>query len=73
MNLLPVYYDRYIKTKIRTYSDNAYSHFCGLNVKDGVECESFTVIFVDSLLVRVKKILLFLEMWMTKKPLPRQP
>ena len=51
-------YDRYIKTKIRTYSDKVYINFCGLNVpEDDIECESFTVISIDSLLVYNKKYL----------------
>ena len=51
-NALPVCDDRYIKTKIRTYGD-----FCGLNVpEDDKECESFTVISIESLLVYEKNI-----------------
>ena len=51
MNALPVYYDRYIKTKIRTYGDKVYTNFHDLNVpEDGVECESFTIISVNFLL-----------------------
>ena len=39
LNILSVYDDRYIKTKIRTYSNKVYSNFCGLNVpEDDVEC-----------------------------------
>ena len=30
---LPVYDDRYIKTKVRTYGDKVYANFRGLNVK----------------------------------------
>ena len=42
LNDLPVYGDRYIKTKIRTYDDKVYTNFCGLNVlEDDIECESF--------------------------------
>ena len=42
--------DRYTKAKIRTYSDKVYTSFCGLNVpEDDIECESFTVISIDSL------------------------
>ena len=49
LNALPVYDDRYIKTKIRTH---VYTNFCGLNVaEDGVKCESFTIICDYSLLV----------------------
>ena len=52
LNLLPVYDDRYIKTKIRTYADKVYTNFHGLNVsEDDIECESFTVTSIDSLLV----------------------
>ena len=56
LNLLPVYDDRYIKTKIRTYTDKVYSNFHGLNVsEDDIECESFTVTSIDSLLVYENK------------------
>ena len=49
---MPVYDDRYIKNKITTYGDKVYTNFCGLNVpEDDIECESFIVIFIDSLLV----------------------
>ena len=42
--------DRYIKTKIRTYL--GHTKFRGLNVPENdVECGSFTVISIDSLLV----------------------
>ena len=34
---------------MRTYSDNVYTNFCGLNLpEDDIECESFTVISIDS-------------------------
>ena len=50
LNALPVYDDRYIKTKMRTYGDKA-TNLRGLNVlEDDIECESFTVISIDSLL-----------------------
>ena len=56
LNALLVYDDRYIKTKIRTYDDKVYTNFCSLNVpEDVVECESFTVISIDSLLVYENK------------------
>ena len=56
LNGLPVYDDRYIKTKIRTYSDKVYTNFRGLNVpEDDTECESFTVISIDSLFVYLNK------------------
>ena len=45
-------YDRYIKTKIRTYGDKVYTNFRGLNApEDDIECKTFTVISKDSLLV----------------------
>ena len=44
MNALPVYDDRYIKTKIITHGDKVYTNFCGLNVPENdVEYESFTL------------------------------
>ena len=49
LNTLPVYDDRYIKTKIKTYGDKVYTNFRGLNMPE--DCESFTVISIDSLLV----------------------
>ena len=52
LKALSVYDDRYIKTKIRTYGDKVYPNFCDLNVpEDDVECEFFTIISIDSLLV----------------------
>ena len=32
LNALPVYVDRYIEAEIRTYSDEVYTNFRGLNV-----------------------------------------
>ena len=56
LNTLPVYDNRYIKAKIRTYGDKVYTNFRELNVpEDDIECETFTVIFVDSLLVYENK------------------
>ena len=52
LNVLPVYDDRCINTKIRTCGDKVCTNFCGLNVpEDYIKCESFTVISIDSLLV----------------------
>ena len=46
----------YITTKIRTFSDKVYTNFHGLDVaEDDIECESFTVIAIDSSLVYDKK------------------
>ena len=51
LNTLPVHNNRYIKTIIRTYGNKVYTDFRGLNVpEDDIECESFTVISIDSLL-----------------------
>ena len=56
LNALPVYDDRYIKTKMRTYGNKVYTNFHGLNVlEDDIECEFFTVISIDSLLVYESK------------------
>ena len=69
LNNLPVYDDRYIKTKIRTYGDKVYTKFRGLNVlEDGTECKSFTVIHIDSLLVYDNKYFLqvYLKSWADK-------
>ena len=50
LNALPVYNDRYIKTKIRAFGDKVYANFRGSNVlEDDIECASFTVISIDSL------------------------
>ena len=56
LNALPVYDDRHIKTKIRTFGDKVYTNFRGLNAsEDDMECESFTVPSTDSLLVYENK------------------
>ena len=56
LNALPVFGDRYIKTIIRTCRDKVYTNFRGLNVsEDDIECESFTVISIDSLHVYENK------------------
>ena len=47
---------RYMKTKIKTYDDKVYTNFLDLNVpEDGIECESFIVIYINYLLVYDKK------------------
>ena len=51
LNALPVYNDRYIKTKIRAFHDKVSTNFRGLNVpEDDIACQSFTVISIDSVL-----------------------
>ena len=56
LNALPVFGDRYIKTITRTCRDKVYTNFRGLNVsEDDIECESFTVISIDSLHVYENK------------------
>ena len=52
LNALPVYDDRYMKTKVGTYGDKIYTIFHGLNMpEDGVEWESFKIISIDPLLL----------------------
>ena len=52
MNALTVYDGTYINIKTIMYCDNVYTNFLCLNVlEDGVECKSFAVMSVDSLLV----------------------
>ena len=56
LNALPVYDDRYIKTKIKTYDYQVYINFRGLNVPgDDIENEYFPVISIDSSLVYDEK------------------
>ena len=51
-----IYIYIYITTKIRTYGDNVYTNFSGLDVpEDDIECESFMFISIDSLLVLENK------------------
>ena len=43
---------------MKTYGGKVYTDFCYLNMQeDGIECECFTIISVDFLLVYEKKIL----------------
>ena len=56
LNALPVYNDRSIKTKIRTYGNEVYTNYRVINMlEDGAECESFRFIYIDSLLVSYTK------------------
>ena len=55
LNALAVYDDRYIKTKIRTYDDNIYTNFRGLNVPEDSSSESFTIIYIDPFFVYENK------------------
>ena len=51
LNALPVYDDKCMKTKIRTYGDKVYTNFRLLNIlEDDIECESFTVISIVSVI-----------------------
>ena len=67
LNASPVYDDRYIKSKIRTYGD---TNFCGLNEPEvDIEYESFTVISIDSLLSYENKYYVqvyLLDNWVSK-------
>ena len=50
LNALPVYDNKYIKIKIKTYGGKVYTNFRDLNEpEDGLECKSFTIISIDSL------------------------
>ena len=43
-------------TDVRTYGDKVYTNFRGLNVpKDDIQCKSFTVISIDSLILYKNK------------------
>ena len=56
LNALPVYDNRYVKVKIRTFGDKVYTKFGVLNVpEDNIDCEFFPVTSIDSLLVYNKK------------------
>ena len=58
MNTLPVYDDRYVKTKIKFYGDKVYTNFRGLNVpEDDTECASFKVISINFFTCLRKQIL----------------
>ena len=59
LNVLPVYDDKYIKTKIRTHGDKVYTNSRGLNVPENdIDCSSFTVISIGFLLVYKNKYFL---------------
>ena len=50
-----------MKTTKRAYGDKVYTNFRGLNVSEhDIECEPFTVISIDSLLVYENKYYLYL-------------
>ena len=59
LNALPVYDDRYIKTKIKIYGDKVCINFCGLNVsEDYTESESSHIYFYWFFTCLWKQILL---------------
>ena len=59
LNVLPVYDDRCIKSKIRTYYHQVYTNIRGLNVsEDDIECDWFTVISIGFLLVYENSVLI---------------
>ena len=59
LNAWPVYDDRYIKIKIRTYGNNIYTSFSDSNVpEDDIDFESFIVNSIDFLLVNILQIIL---------------
>ena len=58
-----------IKTTIRIYGDKVFTNFLGLNLpEDYIECESFTVISIDSLLVYKNnyylQTIIFRQLWL---------
>ena len=56
LSTLSVYDDKYLKTKIKLYGDKIYTNFRDLIVPENdIECEYFTVISIDFLLVYDKK------------------
>ena len=58
LNVLPVYDARYIKTKIRTYSNKLYTNVCGLKVpEDDIECEFLQSFLLIPFLYTKKQIL----------------
>ena len=66
---LPVYDGRFIKNKIKMHGDKVSTKFRGLSVPDdGVQCKSFTVISIASLLVYESKYYLqvYLDNWAYK-------
>ena len=64
-NALPVYDYRYTKAKIRTYVDEIYTNFCGLNIPEAdLECKFFRIMSIDSLLVCKNKY--YLEVYLDK-------
>ena len=62
LGVLPVYYDKYIKKIYKNVFHKVYTNFCDLSdarkrrvLEDGVECEFFTIISIDCLLVYENK------------------
>ena len=55
LNALPVYDDRYITTKIRTYGDKIYTNFRGSNVPEDPSSETFRIISIDPYFVYENK------------------
>ena len=56
LNAFPVYDDRYLRSKTRTYGDKVYTTFGRLNVpENNIEWQSFTVISINFLLVYESK------------------
>ena len=52
MNVLPFYDGKICKNQKKNYVDKFFTNFHGLNVPhDDIECKSFTVISIDSLLL----------------------
>ena len=58
LNALPIYYDRSIKTKIRTYNDKVFTNLRDFHMLEiDIKCDSFIVTCIDPLLVFENQIL----------------
>ena len=58
LNALPVYHDRSIQTKIRTYNGEVFTNLCGFRMLEiDIKCDSFIVTCIDSFLVFENQIL----------------
>ena len=46
-----LYHSMMVKAEIKTDVATVYTNFCGLNMPEDIECESFTVISIGFLLI----------------------
>ena len=55
----PVYNEKYLKTKTKSYDENISTNFyCDKVPKEGSQCIFLSIIFIDSVLEQVKAIIL---------------